>query len=73
MQTKASAPKVYTYYFSKDAGHHQNHQSEFESRLPVQSCFGGLDADFTSDSELPAYDSFHRMYTVNHILMMSEK
>jgi hypothetical protein len=32
-----------------------------------------LDANFKSDKELTAYDSFHKMYKVDHILMMSEK
>jgi hypothetical protein len=76
MQTKAQAPKVYTYYFSKHAASplQELTKANLKAAFPTNHKFhDGLDADFKSDSELTAYDSFHKMYKVNHILMMSEK
>lgn len=76
MQAKATAPKVYSYYFSKDAASPLQDltKANLKAAFPANHKFhDGLDADFKSDSELTAYDSFHKMYKVNHILMMSEK
>jgi len=76
MQTKATAPKVYNYYFSRDAASPlQNLTKEnLKAAFPTNHKFhDGLDADFKSNSELTAYDGFHKMYKVDHILMMSEK
>jgi hypothetical protein len=75
-QPKAQAPKVYSYYFSKDAASAlQNLTKEnLKAAFPDNHAFhDGLDANFKSDNELVSYDSFHKMYKVNHILMMSEK
>jgi hypothetical protein len=76
MQTKAQAPKVYSYYFSKDAASPLQDltKANLKAAFPTNHKFhDGLDADFKSDGELTAYDSFHKMYKVNHILMMSQK
>jgi len=76
MQTKAQAPKVYTYYFSKDAGSPLQDltKANLKAAFPNNHKFHDeLDTNFKTDSELTAYDSFHKMYKVNHILMMSTK
>jgi hypothetical protein len=76
MQTKAAAPKVYSYYFSKDASSPLQDLSKanLKAAFPTNHKFhDGLDANFKTDSELTAYDSFHKMYKVNHILEMSDK
>jgi hypothetical protein len=76
MQTKAAAPKVYSYYFSKDAASvlQKLTKENLKAAFPNNHKFhDDLDADFKADSELTAYDSFHKMYKVNHILQMSEK
>jgi hypothetical protein len=76
MQTKAQAPKVYTYYFSKDAASPLQDltKANLKAAYPTNHAFhDGLDANFKSDSELTAYDSFHKMYKINHILMMTTK
>lgn len=74
MQTKATAPKVYSYYFSKDASSALQDltKANLKAAFPTNHKFhDGLDVNFKSDSELTAYDSFHKMYKVNHILMMT--
>jgi hypothetical protein len=76
MQTKATAPKVYTYYFAKDASSSLQDltKANLKAAFPNNHKFHDeLDANFKTDSELTAYDSFHKMYKVNHILEMSEK
>jgi hypothetical protein len=76
MQTKATAPKVYTYYFSKDAVSPLQDltKANLKAAFPTNHKFHDeLDANCKNDSELTAYDSFHKMYKVNHILMMNEK
>jgi len=76
LQNKATAPKVYTYYFSKDAAAPMQDltKGNLKAAFPANHKFHDeLDANFKTDSELTAYDSFHKMYKINHILMMSEK
>ena len=74
LQTKAQAPKTYTYYFSKDAssGLQDLTKANLKAAFPGNHKFHDeLDANFKSDSELTAYDSFHKMYKVDHILVMT--
>ena len=74
MQTKASAPKVYSYYFSKDVSSplQELTKANLKAAFPGNHKFHDeLDSNFKSDSELTAYDSFHKMYKVNHILVMT--
>jgi hypothetical protein len=74
MQTKAATPKTYTYYFSKDASSTLQDLTKvnLKAAFPTNHKFHDeLDANFKSDSELTAYDSFHKMYKVNHILIMT--
>ncbi len=76
MQTKAQAPKAYYYYFSSDAASPLQDltKANLKAAFPTNHKFHDeLDANFKSDSELTAYDSFHKMYKVNHILMMTTK
>lgn len=76
MQTKAASPKVYSYFFSKDAASSLQDltKANLKAAFPANHKFHDeLDANFKSDSELTAYDSFHKMYKVNHILMMTSK
>jgi hypothetical protein len=75
-QTKAQAPKVYNYYFSKEAASSLQDltKGNLKAAFPTNHKFhDGLDADFKGDNELTSYDSFHKMYKVNHILEMSVK
>ena len=76
MQKKATAPKVYSYYFSKDASSSLQDltKANLKAAFPTNHKFHDeLDANFKADNELIAYDSFHKMYKINHILEMSEK
>ena len=76
LQTKAQPPKAYSYYFSKDAawGLQKLTKENLKAAFPDNHKFhDDLDANFKSDAELTSYDSFHKMYKVNHILVMSEK
>jgi len=76
MQTKATAPKVYSYYFSKDASSSLQDltKANLKSAFPTNHKFHDeLDTNFKTDGELTAYDSFHKMYKINHIMEMSEK
>ncbi len=76
MQTKATAPKVYSYYFSRDASSPLQDltKANLKAAFPTNHKFHDeLDANFKADSELTAYDSFHKMYKVNHLLEMSLK
>jgi diadenosine tetraphosphate (Ap4A) HIT family hydrolase len=76
LQTKAQSTKVYTYYFSKDAASSLQDltMANLKAAFPTNHKFHDeLDANFKSDKDLTAYDSFHKMYKVDHILMMSEK
>jgi len=74
MQKKATTPKVYSYYFSKNVSSPLQDltKANLKAAFPTNHKFHDeLDANFKGDSELTAYDSFHKMYKVNHILMMT--
>ena len=75
-QPKAASPKKYNYYFSKDA----NSPIQDLTKENVKAAFpdnhkfhDALDENFKTDTDLASYDTFHKMYKVNHILEMSTK
>ena len=74
--TKGNFKYVSDYYFSTDASSTPQSltKENLKKAFPNNHKFhDALDATFKSDDGLASYDSFHKMYKVNHILEMSEK
>ena len=75
-ETKGSIEYESEYYFSKDiASAPQGLTKEnLKASFPDNHKFhDALEATFKDDKELAAYDSFHKMYKVNHVLEMNSK
>ena len=71
---KGPAQYVSTYFFSKDPGSAPESltRDNLKAAYPDNHKFhDALDAQFKDDKELAGYDSFHKMYKVNHLLMMN--
>lgn len=63
------------YYFSKDvdAAPVILTKENLKAAFPANHKFhDALDAAFKDDEELASYDSFHKMYRVNHILLANQ-
>ncbi|HTI10304.1 MAG TPA: hypothetical protein VL832_17170 [Puia sp.] len=74
--TKGNFHYVLDYFFSTDAASTPQAltKENLKSAFPDDHKFhDALDATFKSDEGLASYDSFHKMYKVNHLLQMSEK
>lgn len=74
--TKGNFHYVSDYYFSTDASSIPQAltKENLKKAYPNNHKFhDALDATFKSDEGLASYDSFHKMYKVNHLLEMSEK
>jgi hypothetical protein len=73
--SKGGHINVTEYYFSKDAGSmpvaltKENLKAAFPDNHKFHDA---LDAAFKDDQELDAYDSFHKMYKVNHVLAANQ-
>ena len=64
------------YFFSTDAASAPQEltKSNLKSAFPDNHKFhDALDAQFKTDADLSSYDSFHKMYKLNHILQMNLK
>jgi hypothetical protein len=71
---KGATQYVSVYYFSKDIGSAPQllTKDNLKAAFPDNHKFhDAIDAQFRNDAELPAYDSFHKMYKVNHLLIMN--
>jgi hypothetical protein len=69
-------PGKTTYYFSKDAASAALPLTlrNLKAGFPDNHAFhDALDAQFKTDEGLAAYDSYHKMYKINHLLKSSEK
>lgn len=74
--TKGNFKYVSDYYFSTNASSPAQAltKENLKKAFPDNHKFhDALDATFKSDEGLASYDSFHKMYKVNHILEMSLK
>jgi hypothetical protein len=74
--TKGTSEQVSEYYFSKDIGSQPQAltKDNLKAAYPDNHKFhDALDANFKEDKELAEYDSFHKMYKVNHILSMNSQ
>lgn len=73
---KGTAVYIPRYYFSKDltSAPQSLTKENVKSAYPNNHKFhDAIDASFTDDKELAQYDSFHKMYKLNHILEMNSK
>lgn len=74
--TKGNFHYVSDYFFSTDASSTPEAltKENLKKAFPNNHKFhDALDATFKNDEGLASYDSFHKIYKVNHILEMSEK
>ena len=65
-------PKITHYFFSKDADSaiQKLTLANLKAAFPTNHKFhDALDGYFKSDADLAEYDSFHKMYKINHLLM----
>ena len=65
-------PKTTHYFFSKDADStiQTLTLANLKGAFPTNHKFhDALDSNFKSDVDLAGYDSFHKMYKINHLLM----
>jgi hypothetical protein len=73
--TKGNVKYVPTYFFSKDIPSTPQAltKENLKAAFPGNHKFhDALDATFQDDKDLAAYDSFHKMYKVNHLLSASK-
>ncbi len=73
--TKGAANYVTQYYFSTDAPSAviALTKENLKAAYPNNHKFhDALDATFKTDEDLASYDSFHKMYKINHLLEMSK-
>ncbi len=64
------------YFFSTDAAAASQAltKANLKAAFPDTHKFhDALDAQFKTDADLASYDSFHKMYKLNHLLLMSSK
>ena len=74
--TKGNFKYISDYYFSTDASSSPQAltKENLKKAFPNNHKFhDALDANFKSDEDLASYDSFHKMYKVNHLLEMNGK
>jgi hypothetical protein len=72
---KGSIPVPPVFYFSKDIGSTPQllTKENVKTAYPDNHKFhDALDATFKDDADLAAYDSFHKMYKINHVLMANQ-
>ena len=65
-------PKITHYYFSKDAASpiQELTIANLKAAFPDNHKFhDAIESNFKSDADLSAYDRFHKMYKINHLLM----
>lgn len=69
-ETEKYAPKYFFVTKSSDVLQELTKEN-LKKAFPENHAFhDALDAGFTTDSALPDYDSFHKMYKVNHLLSL---
>lgn len=74
--TKGNFHYVSDYYFSTDASSVPQPltKENLKAAFPNNHKFhDALEANFKNDADLASYDSFHKMYKVNHLLEVSQK
>ncbi|MHA4807880.1 hypothetical protein ACX0G9_07230 [Flavitalea flava] len=71
---KGAIPAKVAYYYSKDLDSpiQELSKESLKAAFPTNHKFhDALDESFKNDADLASYDSFHKMYKVNHVMEMN--